>query len=143
MRSSYLVLEADRRRYGISAEFALYVEERGDGFARLPGARPPLAGLLVSRGEVLPVLSFNRLVGAESQAETDPRFVVVSVEGRKAALSVDRTRQFVVIDLKRVFDPPPEAQVRGPLRISGVAGDKDPLLLIDGHSIFQFEGETT
>ncbi len=143
MKKSFLILKSGSQRYGLSAEFACYVEESGRDFVALPGVRGPLLGLMVTRGEVVPVLSFNRLLGSDDKVDENGRYVVVDVKGRLLALQVEAVRQFRVFEPKEVYEPTLEFLRRGSLRMAGVAEDEEPLLLIDGHSILEFEGETT
>lgn len=97
----------------------------------VPGAPAFVEGVVLLRGQVVPVVDLRRRFGfpaAEHDLRT--RLIVVTLGERRVGLIVDSAREFITIP-NQAIQPPPEA-------IAGISGDwlagvanlKDRLILI-------------
>jgi purine-binding chemotaxis protein CheW len=110
---------------------------RLEGLERLPGAQPPLAGVIVLRGSPLPVLDVRgRAVDGEPEAAKDAPgdVLVMDVAGDTAGVAVD-----AVVAVLRP-DELPEAADTAPRSLpSYVVGVRrhagQPVLLVDVHRL--------
>jgi len=111
--------------------FALGLDEvreivRLDGLERLPGTHAPMAGVIVLRGNPLPVLDV-RAVGA---ADDEGDVLVMDVDGDPVGVAVDEVLAVLAADdLPESAEAPPKtlpSYVIGVRRNSGA-----PVLLVD------------
>jgi chemotaxis signal transduction protein len=101
---------------------------RLSGLQPLPGMRPPLAGVVVLRGQPLPVLD----VRGVNEAGTDGGDVLVmDVDGDAVGVAVDQVLAVLGGEELQAGDPPAKAL---PDYVVGVRRDPSgPLLLVDLH----------
>jgi chemotaxis signal transduction protein len=100
---------------------------RLSGLESLPGARPPLAGVVVLRGTPLPVLDVRERSGDPSAEAGD--VLVMDLAGDTAGIAVDAVLAVLPPDELPEADPPARAL---PAYVVGVRRHQDaPVLLVD------------
>jgi len=101
------------------------------GVERLPGTTPPLAGVLVVRGQPLPVWDVRSSVGVDSPGDC----LVVDMDGETVGVAVDA--------VVAVLQPDELAEGKSPGRalpayVTGVSRrGTDPVLLVDLRRLVQ------
>jgi purine-binding chemotaxis protein CheW len=103
---------------------------RLDGLEQLPGTRPPMAGVIVLRGNPLPVLD----VRAAGSAAADGDVLVMEVDGDPVGVAVDEVLAVLSDDdLPEAGEVLPKAL---PSYVVGVRRAADgPVLLVDLHRL--------
>jgi purine-binding chemotaxis protein CheW len=111
--------------------FALRLDEvreilRLDGLERLPGTRPPMAGVIVLRGNPLPVLD----VRAPGAADDDGDVLVMDLAGDTVGVAVDEVLAVLSADeLPEAAEAPAKSL---PSYVVGVRRNASgPVLLVD------------
>lgn len=116
--------------YIVSADDVLHLETYTEA-TRVPGAPAFVAGLVQTRGKLVPVVDVRTRFGLEPLQRTiDSRVIVVRVGSRVAGLLVDSARDIVRID-ESSYAPPPElvgAQAAG--FVKAVTNVANRLLLV-------------
>jgi purine-binding chemotaxis protein CheW len=111
--------------------FALRLDEvreivRLEGLERLPGTRPPMAGVIVLRGNPLPVLDVRAIGSADDVGDV----LVMDVEGDPVGVAVDQ-----VIAVLSADELPPSSEAPAktlPAYVIGVHRNASgPVLLVD------------
>lgn len=101
---------------------------RLSGLEPLPGMRPPLAGVVVLRGQPLPVLDVR---GADQVGADGGDVLVMDVDGDAIGVAVDQVLAVLGRDELQAGEPPAKAL---PDYVVGVRRDGNgPLLLVDLH----------
>lgn len=90
----YIVFELGDSSYGLRSEDVLHLEAL-DHVTPVPNTAAAVAGVVFSRGEVLPALDLRRRFGLPA-APTTPqsRLIFIHAHQRRVALIVDRAREF-------------------------------------------------
>jgi chemotaxis signal transduction protein len=107
---------------------------RLEGLERLPGSRPPLAGVIVLRGAPLPVLDVRG--GAAETPEADVRgdVLVMDVADDTAGVAVDQVVAVLAPDeLPEAADAAPRSLPSYVVGVRRHAGQ--PVLLVDVHKL--------
>lgn len=84
--STFLRIGVGGEHYALDVAYVREVIEREEP-TPLPGAGPHVLGILGVRGAVLPIVAFNRLVGAESAPWR--RIAVVAEGDRRVGLAIE------------------------------------------------------
>jgi purine-binding chemotaxis protein CheW len=93
--------------YALAAADVLHLDTF-DAATPVPGAPPYVAGLVQTRGKLVPVVDLRARFGlAPAERTIDSRVVVVRVGTRVAGLLVDSAREVMQID-EAACEPPPE-----------------------------------
>jgi chemotaxis signal transduction protein len=101
---------------------------RLSGLEALPGMRPPLAGVVVLRGQPLAVLDVR---GANDVGRDGGDVLVLDVDGDSVGVAVDQVLAVLGGDELQAGEPPAKAL---PDYVVGVRRDANgPLLLVDLH----------
>lgn len=96
------------------------------GLERLPGSRPPLAGIIVLRGNPLPVLDVRRDGAAEDSGDV----LVMDFAGDPVGIAVDAVLAVVPESALPESDEPPPKTL--PHYVVGIRrGASGPVLLVD------------
>lgn len=113
--------------------FALRLDEvreivRLEGLERLPGTQPPMAGVIVLRGNPLPVLD----VRAAGAPEDTGDVLVMAVDGDPVGVAVDQVLAVLAAaDLPESEEPPAKTLPSYVVGVRRNAGG--PVLLVDLH----------
>ena len=129
-----LLFEVGGERWALEAARVREVV-RAVAVSRLPAAPPVVLGVVVVRGELVPVLDFRARVGLPS-APLDPaeHFVIADAGGRTVAVRTDRAVGLAQVPDAGVADP--RAAVPGVEHVSGVARLADGVALVHDLSTF-------
>jgi purine-binding chemotaxis protein CheW len=93
--------------YAIAAAEVLHLESF-EAATHVPGAPPYVAGLVQTRGRLVPVVDLRARFGLPPiEHSIDRRVVVVQVGSRLAGLLVDSAREVLQLD-EAAFEKPPE-----------------------------------
>lgn len=93
--------------YVLPASAVLHLESF-EGVTKVPGTADAVAGLLHTRGQLIPVLDLRVRFGlAAGPRSLDSRVIVVQVGGRTVGLLVDSAREVLDLD-EDAFREPPE-----------------------------------
>lgn len=111
------------------------------GATRVPGAPPHVAGIMQTRGRVVPVIDLRLRFGLDPHLATpDSRVVVVKDGARAVALLADSAREVLRIDPGQFRDAPEMVTVAGQGFIKSVAQTGSRLvLLLDLHKLISEE----
>lgn len=101
---------------------------RLEGVESLPGARPPLAGMIIVRGTPLPVMDVRPVLGPGD-------VLVMDVEHDALGVAVDQVIAVLPPDELPEADAPPRAL---PSYVVGVRRHRDvPVMLVDLHRLLE------
>ncbi|HRE83442.1 MAG TPA: chemotaxis protein CheW [Opitutaceae bacterium] len=90
----YIVFELADFSYGVRSEDVLHLEAL-DHVTPVPNTAAAVAGVVFSRGEVLPALDLRRRFGLPpTPATPQTRLIFIQAHQRRVALIVDRAREF-------------------------------------------------
>jgi purine-binding chemotaxis protein CheW len=111
---TYVLCELAGATYGISSRLVRQIE-MVEQITPVPNAPPAVAGVVFSRGQVIPAIDLRARFGFEKIPYTlRSRLIVVAVDDRTVGLIVDTAREFVAIAAEAI-QPPPQA-------IAGLSG---------------------
>jgi purine-binding chemotaxis protein CheW len=110
----YIIFELAGTSYGVASRLVKQIEMI-EHITPMPNAPGAIAGVIFSRGQVIPAVNLRVRFGFESiPLGLRTRLIVVENEGRTVGLLVDSAREFVAIPSDAI-QPPSEA-------ISGLSG---------------------
>lgn len=91
---NYIVFELADFSYALRSDDVLHLETL-DHVTPVPNTAPAVAGVVFSRGEVLPALDLRRRFGLPAVPPTaQTRLIFIHAHQRRVALVVDRAREF-------------------------------------------------
>lgn len=127
-RGSFLWFERDRKIFAVTMD-CLHEVFAASALRPVPGAVPSLVGLMLLRGEILPVLDPVLLEGHPATAPVSEPFVVLlSVQGRPA-LGLLAERVGKVVELSVATSPANSDQLWQP-GVATAAGPGSPQFLV-------------
>jgi purine-binding chemotaxis protein CheW len=92
--------------YVLPASSVLHLETF-EGATKVPGTSEAVAGLVHSRGQLVPVVDLRVRFGLPAgQRSLDSRIIIVQVGSRTAGLLVDSAREVLEIEESAFQDPP-------------------------------------
>jgi purine-binding chemotaxis protein CheW len=116
--------------YALPAADVLHLDTF-DGATPVPGAPPYVAGLVQTRGKLVPVVDLRARFGlAPAERTLDSRIVVVHVGTRVAGLLVDSAREVMQIDEASCERPPDVFRTRTNEFVKAVATVTKRLVLV-------------
>ncbi|MFO0579935.1 MAG: chemotaxis protein CheW [Polyangia bacterium] len=117
--------------YVLPASDVLHLESF-EGATRVPGTSEFVAGLVHSRGQVVPVVDLRLRFGLPAaERSLDARLLIVQVGSRTAGLLVDSAREVLDLD-ESAFREPPELideQALGLIKAVAQAGERMVMLI--------------
>jgi purine-binding chemotaxis protein CheW len=121
----YVMFRLDQQTFALSLDEVREIV-RLDGIERLPGTRPPMAGLIVLRGNPLPVLDIRAAGAPDDHGDV----LVLDLAGDHVGVAVDEVLAVVSsADLPESEEPAPRSL---PAYVIGVRrGATGPVLLVD------------
>lgn len=126
----HVAFKVGAAEYIVPADQVLHLETFTEA-TRVPGAPAFVAGLVQSRGKLVPVVDMRSRFGLEpAERSLDNRVIVVRIGSRTAGLLVDSARDVLRLD-ETAFEEPPEMvkdQANG--FVSGVTTVANRLLLV-------------
>lgn len=131
-RQSHLVFSCGTSWYAVPADRAAEVVSLPD-LTRVPGAPPHLLGVFAHRGEVIPVVDLNSLVGGTGEAAQ--RAVLLRLP--KGSLALTATKVAGVSALTGNLDPLGTSGVRMHLR-GPARSARSEVAVIDPEGLFEF-----
>jgi purine-binding chemotaxis protein CheW len=106
MTALHVAFRVGNADYAIAATEVLHLEAF-ESATHVPGAPSYVAGLVQTRGQVVPVVDLRARFGLGAAEHTaDRRVVVVKVGSRVAGLLVDSAREVLQIDEAAIAKPP-------------------------------------
>lgn len=107
MTTLHVTFRVGSADYALPAGDVLHLESF-ETATHVPGAAPYVAGLVQTRGRLVPVVDLRKRFGLPPiEHSIDRRVVVVQLKNRIAGLLVDSAREVVQLDESR-FEKPPE-----------------------------------
>jgi purine-binding chemotaxis protein CheW len=127
MIPGYVMFRLGRQTFALSLDEVREIV-RLDGLERLPGTHPPMAGVIVLRGNPLPVLDVRATGGIDNDGDV----LVMEVDGDPVGVAVDQVLAVLsAADLPEAAEAPPKTL---PPYVVGVRrGASGPVLLVDLH----------
>ena len=129
MTPGYVMFRLDQRTFALALDDVREIV-RLEGLERLPGTRPPMAGVIVLRGNPLPVLDV-RVSGAPLGSGD---VLVMEVDGDPVGVAVDQVLAVLAADdLPDAGETPAKTL---PAYVVGVRRNASgPVLLVDLHKL--------
>jgi purine-binding chemotaxis protein CheW len=126
----YILLELAGTTYGVPSRLVQQMEML-DQLTPVPNAPDFVAGIVFSRGQVVPAVSLRRRFGLEPIAYDLRTRLIVVRSGRAVGLIVDAAREFVAVPADAIQPPPEGLAGRSGKYLQGIAilGDRLVLLL--------------
>lgn len=125
MMSGYVMFRLAQRTFALRLDEVREIV-RLDGLERLPGTRPPMAGVIVLRGDPLPVLD----VRAEGSPDDDGDVLVMELDGDPVGVAVDQV--LAVLSADELPEGAGGASKNLPSYVEGVRRTSaGPVLLVD------------
>ncbi len=119
--SAYILFELAETAYGIAAA-AVQQLEMIDQITPVPNTDPDVAGVVLLRGQVIPVLNLRCRFGLEPIPVTlRSRLIIVIHGARRVGLLVDTCREFVTLEPEGIQPPPTASGDRIMPYLDGVA----------------------
>ncbi len=119
-RQPYILFRLDRATYAVPASQVAYVD-MVEAITPVPHAPPYVAGVVYSRGRVLPVIDLRLRFGMPAKApDLQSRLIVTQWEDRTVGLLVDEAREFANLDPERIMLPPESVLTPGSDFLAGV-----------------------
>lgn len=134
MSELHVLFKVGEAEYVVAAANVLQMESF-TGATPVPGTSPFLAGIVLVRGKVVPVIDARKRLGlppAPEDQRNDARVIVTQQGERVVGLLVDSAREVVKLSAEQLEPPPPSVteQVEG--LVTAVARlDKRLLMRID------------
>ena len=114
MNGLHVVFKVGDGNYALSAEEVLQLEAF-EGVTPVPGAPHHVAGVVQSRGRVVPVVDLRARFRLPAIERTmDSRIILVTVEDRVVGLLVDSAREVITL---------PPSEITAPLRLVAERSD--------------------
>lgn len=114
--------------YGLDPGFVAQVARIGP-LTQVPGARPPFAGLLNLRGEIMTVFSLSAAMGRPQRPVAESsRAIVCGGEGTRFALIADEVLEATSVRAGDLAPPPKTAALAGCIRGIAPSG----IIVLDG-----------
>jgi purine-binding chemotaxis protein CheW len=108
MTDAFILFDLAGTTYAVRSADVRHID-MVEAVTQVPNAAPAVDGVVVSRGQVVPVLNLRARVGfPRAPHDLRTRLIIVGAEGRSVGLLVDRAREFVSIPSEAV-QPPSEA----------------------------------
>ncbi|MBV9486498.1 MAG: chemotaxis protein CheW [Frankiaceae bacterium] len=128
MTPGYVMFRLDQRTFALRLDDVREIV-RLEGLERLPGTRAPMAGVIVLRGNPLPVLDV-RVAGSDEDGDV----LVMAVDGDPVGVAVDQVLAVLAADeLPEAAEAPPKSL---PPYVVGVRRNASgPVLLVDLHKM--------
>jgi purine-binding chemotaxis protein CheW len=128
----HVLFKVDGAEYVLPATDVLHMESF-DGATKVPGTPAHVAGIVQSRGRVIPVVDLRVRFGLPHLAPTiDSRVVVVEADTRAVGLLVDSAREVVSIPADGFRAPPEVVTKQGDGFVKSVAqAGKRLVMLLD------------
>jgi purine-binding chemotaxis protein CheW len=129
MTLGYVLFRLDQQTFALLLDDVREIV-RLEGLERLPGTRPPMAGVIVLRGSPLPVLDVRTITTADDSGDV----LVMEVEGDPVGVAVDEVLAVLGVDeLPEAAEAPAKTL---PSYVVGVRRDASgPVLLVDLHRL--------
>lgn len=124
----FMIFEMGGESYALDINFTFQVTSTAQ-FSVLPGAQPPLSGLTLWRGEMLPVLDIG---GAASGGTVGQSLVIVGQERPAFALPVATVAGIRPLDAARLHTARDQS---GREYVSGITDDA--VVVLDGQRLLQ------
>ena len=130
MSDTYILFEVAGTTYAVASREILHMEMI-ETVTPVPNAAPFVDGVVLSRGQVVPVVNLRARFGFDRAAvDMRTRLVVVQTEGRVLGLLVDSAREFIHFDAGAIR-PPHEGMVSTTgAYVAGVATRNDRIVLV-------------
>ena len=130
MNDAYILFEVAGTAYAIASQDILHME-MVDTVTPIPNAAPFVDGIVLSRGDVVPVVNLRARFGFERVTpDLRTRLVIVKAQGRVVGLLVDTAREFVHLGADDIR-PPHEAMAGATgAYVAGVATKNDRIVLV-------------
>jgi purine-binding chemotaxis protein CheW len=104
----FILFELAGTTYGVRSSFVQQIEMIED-VASVPNAHPAVDGVVLVRGQVLPVLNLRKRFGFDRiERDLRSRLVVINTGARVVGIIVDTAREFIKIPVESI-EPPPQA----------------------------------
>jgi purine-binding chemotaxis protein CheW len=130
MTEPYIIFELGNAVYGVRSQDVQHVDLL-EHLTPVPNTAPAVAGVVFSRGNVVPALDLRRRFGLPPAAPTpQTRLIFIKAEQRLVALIVDAAREFRLVPADAIR--PVEETLHG-IRgnyVKGVAHVRDRLVLL-------------
>ena len=108
MAEPFVLFDLAGTPYALRSRDVRYIEMI-EAITPVPNAGPWVDGVVLSRGQVVPVLSLRARFGfPRAPHDLRTRLIVVDADGRSVGLLVDRAREFITIASEAV-QPPQES----------------------------------
>jgi purine-binding chemotaxis protein CheW len=127
---AYILFEVAGTSYAIASRYILHME-MVETVTPVPNAAPFVDGVVLSRGQVVPVVNLRARFGFERVApDLRTRMLVVQAAGRVVGLLVDSAREFLRLDAGAIH-PPHEALAGATgAYVAGVVTRDDRIVLV-------------
>lgn len=127
---TYILFMVAGTTYGVRSEQVLHME-MVEHITPVPNSPPAVEGVVLSRGQVVPVINLRARFGFERMPlDLKTRLLVVQDEVRRVALLADEAREFISIPDAAI--QPPHESVRGTSGqyVDGIATLGDRMVMI-------------
>ena len=130
MSETYILFEVAGTSYAVASREILHME-MVETVTPVPNAAPFVDGIVLSRGQVVPVVNLRARFGFERIAlDLRTRLVVVQTEGRVLGLLVDSAREFVDLGADAIQPPHVAMASATGAYVAGVATRNDRIVLV-------------
>jgi purine-binding chemotaxis protein CheW len=125
----YVTFRLDQQAYALRLDEVREIV-RLDGLERLPGTQPPMAGMIVVRGEPLPVLDVRKLDRTTGEPAETGDVLVMGRDGDQLGMAVDEVLGVLSADdLPASAEPTPKSLPAYVVAVHRFEGK--PVLLVD------------
>ena len=130
MSDAYILFEIAGTTYAVASRSILHME-MVETVTGVPNAAPFVDGVVLSRGQVVPVVNLRARFGFERVAsDLRTRLLVVQTAGRVLGLLVDSAREFVQLDADAIHPPHETMAGATGVSVAGVVTRNDRIVLV-------------
>jgi purine-binding chemotaxis protein CheW len=129
-QDSFVLFELNGATYAIRSAFVQQLEMI-EHITPIPNAEESVAGVVFSRGQVIPAISLRRRFGfPEIDFDIRTRLIVVQTGGRSIGLIVDAAREFKWIPAESIEPPADTLGSTSGEYLEGIATGDDRMILV-------------
>ena len=138
----FILFELADTTYGVRSRFVQQIEMIDD-VASVPNAHPAVEGVVLVRGQVIPVLNLRTRFGFERiERDLRSRLVVINNGTRTVGLVVDTAREFLKIPAESIEPPPAALTGLSGHYLEGIATiDKRMILILNLDAVLDLDYE--
>lgn len=134
MENKYLTFELFEENYAIQIEYVKEIITMSE-ITEVPKSPPFVEGIINRRGDIIPVISFRKMVYAQEAAEPPTNIVIVECDDIAIGILIDKIKETLTIPAESVAPLPQNKELSNYVTTSG-RHDNNVYLILDLLNIY-------